>query len=249
MSQLKNKLLIVTADDYGVTSEVSEGIRNSIENGIVSCTSVMMNFVSQKDIDSLLELKTKKHFGIGLHINLTEGKSVATGQTFEFLMLNQLDFIHTEINCQVERFKNIFGEIDHINFHQHIHYDLRVLQEYLSISELKEVPLRFVNKLMKEILSSYRRNIPDVFVNVFPFKANQIDFQTYLDKSVNDFLNYKNGITEWMVHPGYSSLELEKLAPNYSKRREEESRLLCGEGIKGAFKKNDIACKTFKECF
>lgn len=246
---MKNKFLIVTADDYGVTPEVSEGIRNSIENGIVSCTSVMMNYVSQKDIDFLFELKSKRNFGIGLHINLTEGKSFVTGQPFEFLMLNQLDFIRNEINIQVEKFRTVFGEIDHINFHQHIHYDLRVLQEYLSIEEIKSVPLRFVNRLMKEVLNSYRKNIPDVFVNVFPFRANSNDFQEHLNKSANDFLSSENGITEWMVHPGYSSLELEQLAPNYSKRREEELRLLCDDEIKNLLQNNNVICKTFKECF
>lgn len=246
---MKNKFLIVTADDYGVTSEVSEGIRNSIENGIVSCTSVMMNYVTQKDIDSLLELKNKRYFGIGLHLNLTEGKSFVTGQEFEFIMLNQLDFICNEINSQVEKFRNFFGDLDHVNFHQHVHYDLRVLQEYLSIEKLKEVPLRFVNRLMKEILNSYHRKIPDTFVNVFPFRANSSDFQEHLNKSANDFLSSESGVTEWMVHPGYSSLKLEQLAPNYSMRREEELRLLCDDGIKFLFKKNNIICKTFKECF
>ena len=217
---MKNNFLIITADDYGVTPEVSEGIRNSIEYGIVSCTSVMMNYITQKDIDFLIELQNKTKFGIGLHINLTEGKSFATGQEFKFIMLNQLDFIRNEISLQVEKFINIFGEIDHINFHQHIHYDLRVLQEFLSINELKEVPMRFVNKIMKEILNSYNKKIPDTFVNVFPFAANICEFEEHLNKSANDFLKKEMGITEWMVHPGYTSFELEQLAPNYSKRRE-----------------------------
>ena len=52
-----------------------------------------------------------------------------------------------------------------------------------------------------------------------------------------------------MVHPGFSSLELEQLAPNYSKRREEELRLLCDDGIKILFERNNVICKTFKECF
>ena len=95
--QVENKYLIITADDYGVTPEVSLGIRESIEKGVVTCTSVMMNYVSNEDVEKLLRLKNKHSFGIGLHINLTQGFSFVKKKEFEFLWLNDLNYIKDEM--------------------------------------------------------------------------------------------------------------------------------------------------------
>ena len=220
-------MLIITADDYGVTEGVSRGIIEAIEGGMVKCVSVLMNYVTADDIIQLGKAVTERdEVGVGLHINLTEGKSLTTRRTFDSSLLNDLDFVRREMEAQVAAFKETFGEIDHINFHQHIHYDLRVMEQYLSISSIADFPVRFVNKTMRAILIDHKRKVVDRFVNVFPLNAEPESFESHLEVSLSELLASPNCVTEWMVHPGYSCRDLEELAPNYCIRREEELRLL-----------------------
>ncbi|MCI1265100.1 MAG: ChbG/HpnK family deacetylase [Saprospiraceae bacterium] len=246
---MKNKFLIITADDYGYTPEVSKGIRDSIESGLVSCTSVMMNYISKEDASLIIDLRNKKNIGIGIHLNLSEGKSLSTDINFEPSLLNNLTFVKTELIFQLKKFREIFGEVDHINFHHHLHYDLRVMQEFLAIDEAAEIPIRFVNRIMRDILIAHKRKTPDIFVNVFPYNASSNDFNFFLKKAIYDFNNGQSGITEWMVHTGYTSTELERVATNYSKRREVELQLLCSSEVKEIIERNKIECRNFKQCF
>ncbi|MEO6523833.1 MAG: ChbG/HpnK family deacetylase [Mucilaginibacter sp.] len=238
-------MLIITADDYGITGKVSKGIRDSIEFGAVTCTSVMVNFVCYKDINLLVNLKKKTKCGIGLHLNLTQGNSLITKKPFKEEEIQDLSFINCEIREQYRLFKDIFFDVDHINFHQDIHNDIKIMQEFLAMDDLKNTPVRFVNVLMKDILSINKRLIADRFVNVFPSTANSANFHFFLEKAMNDLLGNKDIITEWVVHPGYADNKLQKLAPDYCNRRELELALMCNTALLNFIRENDIIMQTF----
>lgn len=244
---MKGRHLIVTADDYGLTPEVSRGIRESISNGIVSCTSVLMNYVSENDLNLLVDLKRGENFGIGLHLNLTEGISLTRDAEFKNIWLNDPIFLKEEMLQQKDNFMDLVGEIDHVNFHHHVHYDLRVLESFLSIGEFRDIPTRAVNNLMHQVLTSHFIKTPDSFINVFPLGAPLSSFKNCLDLSLKSLITNDIYITEWMVHPGYSDKKLENIAPSYSKRREAELRLLCEIELFESLEINEIHCQSFKQ--
>ena len=65
--------LIVNADDFGRTQDVSRGIRAAHLKGIVTSTTCMMNLPDTISDIHLALVETPK-LGMGVHLNLTAGK-------------------------------------------------------------------------------------------------------------------------------------------------------------------------------
>jgi len=70
------KKLIVNADDFGRSPGINRGILDAHLNGIVTSTTVMINY---PDAAPGLEQALLKapDLGIGLHLNLTSGRPVS----------------------------------------------------------------------------------------------------------------------------------------------------------------------------
>src|SRR3989442_11210561 len=66
------KLLIVTADDLGLTRRVNEAIEKAHREGIVTTASLMVNGGAFESAAGILNDNPK--LDAGLHLNLTEGK-------------------------------------------------------------------------------------------------------------------------------------------------------------------------------
>ncbi len=130
------RVLILNADDYGRTPEVSRGIRRAHLQGIVTTTTVMINLPTAfSDIqDALTETPS---LGLGVHLNLTYGRpttpsdrvSSLIGEDGFFLsrdhLLNKLDTIHAdhielEWRAQIELFLQAGVTLDHLDSHHHI---------------------------------------------------------------------------------------------------------------------------------
>ena len=130
------RVLIINADDYGRTPEVSRGIRRAHLQGIVTTTTVMINIPSAiSDVqDALIDTPS---LGLGVHLNLTYGKpttpsdrvSSLIGDDGFFLsrdhLLNKLDAVHSEQielewRAQIELFLQEGALLDHLDSHHHI---------------------------------------------------------------------------------------------------------------------------------
>lgn len=128
--------VIVNADDYGMTPGVSEGIRFSHLNGIVTTTTAMMN---QPTVLADLEIARAEtpSLGIGVHLVLTAGAPVLpAGQVpslvrgdGRFRALGQMDAAIAEIDpvelkaewrAQIEKYLQTGMTLDHLDSHHHI---------------------------------------------------------------------------------------------------------------------------------
>ncbi len=69
--------LIVNADDYGRSVNVSRGIRDAYLRGILSSTTCMMNMPSVVD-DIKMALSETSGLGMGVHLVLTAGRPLLT---------------------------------------------------------------------------------------------------------------------------------------------------------------------------
>ena len=66
----KNIQLCINADDFGFSSEISRGILQLMEKGLVSSTSVMPIHCAKEDWKKLSYIK---NISVGLHFSLTSG--------------------------------------------------------------------------------------------------------------------------------------------------------------------------------
>lgn len=117
-------MIIVNADDFGMSPEVDRAILQAHREGIVSSTTVMANCATS--------LKGLEGLGVGLHCNVTHGRPLTAARTLvnergEFwsaleLLGKQVDpeDIRKELEAQRDRFETLYGgPPDHVDVHQY----------------------------------------------------------------------------------------------------------------------------------
>lgn len=128
--------LIVHADDFGESVDITDGIRLCIEAGVVTSTSIMANMPATLYALSLAPaLADRASFGV--HLNFCEGRPMTAGATLidrrgEFhakralfvramsgmLSLRELE---AEITAQLARVHDAGVRISHVDGHKHLH--------------------------------------------------------------------------------------------------------------------------------
>lgn len=130
------KRLVLCADDFGQSPEVSAGIIALAEQRRLTATSCLVTSDYWLQCAPLLK-PYKNIIDIGLHFNLTEGRPLTTMQRLapsgKFTgvksvmlrsMLHQLSKaeIEQELTAQIEKFRDALGFLpEYIDGHQHIH--------------------------------------------------------------------------------------------------------------------------------
>ena len=140
-------MLIFNADDFGLTDTDSKRILDSFEKGIVKSTTIVANFVKERDLKRLQQFKD---VSTGLHFNLVEGKALGSYKTLtinnEFLpkkqflkklflnLINESE-IEKELSLQIEYLLNNGIEISHIDSHQNMHYLPSLLKIIIKVAK------------------------------------------------------------------------------------------------------------------
>jgi predicted glycoside hydrolase/deacetylase ChbG (UPF0249 family) len=156
------KKLIVNADDFGLTAEISRGIIEGHLDGIITSTTVMINFPAAAPGIRQAQAEAPD-LGLGLHLNLVDGAPVlppdrvpslvdANGQFYPFSVWPGVfgQFVPAEIEAemraQFDRFVSIAGRApDHLDSHYHATYLLPfALRTMLAMAAEHDLPLRNV---------------------------------------------------------------------------------------------------------
>ena len=133
------KSLIVTADDFGMSLPVNEGIEASHRQGILSATSLMTG--GEAFDDAVERARGMPDLGVGLHIHLVDSRPVLPPEQVPDLVGPDGNFSNNpekfgfnlffsremrrqaeaEIEAQFERFQSTGLVMDHVNGHHHFH--------------------------------------------------------------------------------------------------------------------------------
>ena len=132
------KKLIINADDFGMSKEVNEGTKIGIKQGIITSVSVMTNMPYFNE--AVRFLKKYPHVSVGLHFNITEGKSLLLPKDAKNLIREDDNFYHWphmigrvaskqitrnelegELKKQYMALKETGIPITHIDSHHHVH--------------------------------------------------------------------------------------------------------------------------------
>lgn len=132
------RLLIVNADDFGISEGVNQGIVEAHRRGILTSTTLMVNTPA---FEHAVEISRETPaLAIGVHLNLTTGTPVLppseiptlVGEGGRFLGLNPLlkqltlgridpQQIEAELSAQVEKATRAGVTITHLDSHHHVH--------------------------------------------------------------------------------------------------------------------------------
>jgi predicted glycoside hydrolase/deacetylase ChbG (UPF0249 family) len=276
-----SKQLIVNADDYGKTAGVTRGIIQAHREGIVTSTTVMMNM---PQVEDALEVASDcPDLGMGVHLVFTawrpllppaEVPSLVDADGYfhsqEAILGNpnriDTDELKAELRTQIERFRALGREPDHLDCHHFIHIYPPLFAVYVELAEEYGLPMRLPfppedewdeaaasvsmtqglpADLLREIV---RQDIGLVQVKGIPHPDHFVQSFSGEGLTLNNLLRtlevLPEGISELMTHPGLAD---EKLLTESSDTREREAevRLLCHPRIRERISESGIELVNF----
>jgi hopanoid biosynthesis associated protein HpnK len=133
------KQLIVNADDFGLTAGVNQAIIEGHQDGLISSTTLMAN--GEAFASAVALSRQAPRLGVGIHLNLTEGKPVAPPSSVSSLINGRGFFarkpaglwramllgrvraaeIERELQAQIEKVVAAGIAPTHLDSHKHVH--------------------------------------------------------------------------------------------------------------------------------
>jgi predicted glycoside hydrolase/deacetylase ChbG (UPF0249 family) len=211
------KWLIVTGDDFGMTSGINRGIVDAHRDGILTSASVLVN---QPASDEAAVVKAElPGLSLGLHLELNA---------------DEPDRVPAAILQQLARFVEIVGiGPTHLDSHHDAHHDPRVLDHLLASARRAGItvrghsPVRHLSKFYGQWGGVTHRE-----------QIGVEGLSRLLDTEVQD------GMTELTCHPGYVC---PTLSSSYAAEREMELLTLRDPRIRQAIRDRDIRLIGFRD--
>jgi len=216
-------MVIVNADDFGMNSNVNNGVMYAFSNGYCWSTSIMPNMEGFEEACQLA-LESRLANRVGLHLNLTEGRPMSDGirRLTQFCDSNGIfrpsnrgpmlhlsrrarEAVAQEVREQVSACRANGIEISHIDSHNHIHNEWAILKVLLPIA--REEKIRHIRasrnirrrplplKMYKSLFNRRLRNAGLIRSEKF---GSIPEFSTYVKTSV---VRDKWESVELMLHP------------------------------------------------
>ncbi len=215
---------IINADDFGISGDVNEAVRECFERRFITNTTLMVNMPFA---DEAVEIAEKAGFSeaVGLHLNLTSGypltepirreprfcrKSGSFNAYFQKhtmtrLMISRRETraVAVEIEAQIRKYYSYGLPEKHLDSHHHVHTDASVIRVLLPL--LKRYSFRSVrlsrnlflkmNPLKRVYKNSYNRMLKKSGFDTTDF------FGSYRDLSAMNGCVKDDALIEVMVHP------------------------------------------------
>ena len=244
------KYLIINADDYNLTDNVSRGIIDACNKGIVTSTTIMVN---TEGFEKNLKFLSEYPISVGIHFNLTYGTPLCNpgdipnlvGEDGKFIRNFQIitdieKQILLEIELQYNRFLEAGLKPSHFDSHHHIHARPELKNIFFDFALNKNLSMRSRGLAHKHECKEKNIRTADFFCEDFYGKNVTL---AYLE---NILKNLKEGITEIMCHPGYSDNFLKKRS-SYTDNREKELEILTEPKILKLIEELDIKLISYRE--
>ncbi|MCU6671242.1 chitin disaccharide deacetylase [Enterobacteriaceae bacterium H4N4] len=247
-------LLIVNADDFGLSKGQNYGIAEACRHGVVTSATALVNGDA---IDHAVALsRDLPALGVGMHFVLTLGIPLTSmpsltrdGMLGKWIwsMAEQgtlpLDEIARELDCQFNRFVDLFGrEPTHIDSHHHVHMIPAIFPLVAEFARRKGIALRVVRD--EDVLNEMTDLPPSTEGFSSGFYGDEISealFLSVLDSSVH---NGERSL-EVMAHPAFIDNTIRKSA--YCWPRLAEVDVLTSASLKYAIAERGYRLGTFRD--
>lgn len=205
----EKRILIVNADDFGMSQAVNQGIVKTFKDGLVRSTSLLVNMPETKQ--AVLLAKKLKTLEVGIHLNITEGFSVSPPEEvylltdgsgrFNFNVKNIpeslrvlkrlvetnpqiLSQISLEFENQINQFNQFGLNLSHINIHHYISLlHPKLFEIYINTAKKFGVACRGICRPMFDLLNSSPKD-QQIILNLkgkFSFPSPDLSISNLLD--------------------------------------------------------------------
>lgn len=233
--------LILNADDFGLSPSINKGIIDCFDEGLISSTTIMMNTTYTDEAIRLAKEHNIKN--IGIHLNLTYGKSVLPASEVPSLVDENGIFHYVcmlgyytqyldakkELRAQIEKFLATGLKPTHIDHHHYFNEIPNILKAYLELAQEYNLPVRSMDDNARNLARKMGLKTTDEFS--FAFHSSGVEIGTF--EILKSLYWNKNISLEILTHVGYLD-EYTRSQTNYLKREDEISVLRLAK-IKGYF--------------
>jgi chitin disaccharide deacetylase len=225
------RLLIVNADDYGLSEDVNRGILKARRFGIVTSASLMVRWPSALDA-----VEHAEDLDLGLHIDLGEWafRNKEWVSLYQRVSFSELDSLENEIRSQLLLFRSLTGRNpSHLDSHQHLHLQEPVRSLVNQMAQELSVPLRGMSTSIHYCGSFYGQS----------GKGEPCPDAISLAALIELLRKFPPGITELACHPGNGA----ELDSTYCRERSLEVDVLCHPRVQQTLRDENIRLCTFDE--
>lgn len=210
-------LLVVTADDFGISHGVNRGIVQAHREGILTSTSLMVKRPASAAAAALA--RDCPGLSVGLHLELDVGGPAD---------------VAAELDRQLARFGELVGAPPtHLDSHHDVHRDPRVLPHVLAWGERMAVPVRGYSGV-RHFSKFYGQWGGETHLEQISVEG----LLRLLDAEL------RPGVTELTCHVGYVD---DGLVSSYAREREAELRTLCDPRVRRALDERGIGLAGFRD--
>jgi chitin disaccharide deacetylase len=254
-------MLVVNADDFGLTVDVNRGIVDAHTRGILTATTLMAN--GSAFDDAVRRASQNPTLDIGVHLVLIGGRSVlkpermlpATPTELLRSLLAGKTPLYEELRAQIQRILAAGLRPTHLDTHKHTHLVPAVLRVVARLGD--EFDIRWVRRPFDLPLQGGVSQVP-VAVRAVSGSLNVVRsrFHRVLTQAGCRFTDHfagfaltgrflagdlvrligslPQGSTEFMCHPGYCTSELRDAATRLKESRERELAALTDPSVRAA---------------
>lgn len=241
--------LIVNADDFGLTDNVTYGILTAMERGIVTSTTMMVNTPGTQC--AAMISRVNPNLAVGLHINISLGNPLTecpslteNGSFLKPAVIGNDDRyeetdLYQEMLAQYHRFIELTGrKPTHLDSHLYVH------QKFPKVS-----------RMMRKLADEMQLPVRDMETALFPrihfegeFKVKPGETQTDLKekclKIISNLSEYS--VAELMVHPSLPDEWLNSHS-SYHLQRTMELAVLTDPEVYQSISSAAISLATFRD--
>lgn len=225
---------VFNADDFGLSKGVNEGILHCYQSGAITSASLMTNTLFFEDAVALIHQHGLPN--IGLHVNLTEFKSILSSHNTIVdghgnFMRNiadskQIEYaeVYAEIEAQYQKALSNGVKITHLDSHHHVHMSYALRKPFIAFAQKNHLPLRKINFFTRNPFKWLEFKMDTRKVNYYTdcFSADFYEVTVQLETLVAIIKKYPMGSLEIMCHPGYKDIN----NGIYNEQRENEMKIL-----------------------
>ncbi len=203
--------LILNADDFGLSPSINKGILECFNEGLISSSTVMMNTPYTEEAIKIIKDNNLKN--IGIHLNLTYGKSVLPASEVPSLVDDHGVFHYVcmlgyytqyldakkELKAQIEKFLSYGLKPTHLDHHHYFNEIPNILKAYLELAQEYNLPVRAMDENARNLAKQMGVKTTDEFS--FAFHGNGVDISTF--DVLRSLFWDKDLSLEILTHVGY----------------------------------------------
>jgi predicted glycoside hydrolase/deacetylase ChbG (UPF0249 family) len=230
------RVLIVNADDFGISDGVNHGVMQAHVLGIVTSASLMVRRPAARQAVAMW--RGCPRLSLGLHVDLGEW-TLRNGEwitVYEIVDLLDEAAAAREIDRQVQAFTELTGRNPtHLDSHQHVHCDEAIRSITVELAERLSIPLRHFCRNVK-----YRGDFYGQARDGSPIPG-----ALTANALISILNNLEGGATELACHPALFA----DVDTMYRQERTAELRALCDQTVHSAIERLGIELRSFENVF